>query len=107
MITSSRIICREQDRTAIISFAQEPRVIEITRPSSTAGCNCVLAEARDIFDERQMILAVHIVSVGTWLGCVLTEALFEHALLGTGRANELILAKLHKEVDLFVEIPPL
>ena len=52
-----------------------------------------------------MILAVHILAVGAWLGCVLTEALFERALLGTSRENELILANLHKRVDLIVEIP--
>lgn len=39
------------------------------------------------------------------MGCVLTEALFERALLGQGRDKELILARLHKRVDLFVEIP--
>ena len=56
--------------------------------------------------ERTMItLIIHIVAVGTWLGCVLTEALFERALLGTGRENESILARLHRRVDLFVEIP--
>lgn len=43
--------------------------------------------------------------VGIWLGCVLTEALFERALLGKGRAQELILVALHKRVDLFIEIP--
>ena len=52
-----------------------------------------------------MILSIHIVSVGLWLGCVLTEALFERALLGTGRENEKILAHLHRRVDLIIEIP--
>ena len=52
-----------------------------------------------------MIIAIHIIAVGVWLGCVLTEALFERALLGTSRENETILAKLHQRVDLFVEIP--
>jgi hypothetical protein len=33
------------------------------------------------------------------------EALFERALLGKGREQELILAALHKRVDVFVEIP--
>jgi hypothetical protein len=45
------------------------------------------------------------VFVGVWLGCVITEALFERALLGKGREQELILARLHRRVDLFVEIP--
>ncbi len=51
------------------------------------------------------LLALHLVFVGLWLGCVLTEALFERALLGQGRDKELILTALHKRVDLFVEIP--
>jgi uncharacterized membrane protein len=51
------------------------------------------------------LLSIHIAFVGIWLGCVLTEALFERALLGQGRAQELILVSLHKRVDLFVEIP--
>ena len=52
-----------------------------------------------------MLLALHIAFVGVWLGCVLTEALFERALLKTGRSNERILATLHKRVDVFIEIP--
>ena len=50
-------------------------------------------------------LALHIAFIGIWLGCVLTEALFERALLGTGKSNKLILARLHKKVDLLIEIP--
>jgi len=52
-----------------------------------------------------LLLPLHLVFVGLWLGCVLTEALFERALLGQGRDKELILTALHKRVDLFVEIP--
>ena len=48
---------------------------------------------------------LHVVFAGTWLGCVLTEALFERALLKTGRPNEAILAVLHKRVDVCIEIP--
>jgi len=51
------------------------------------------------------LLILHLSFVGIWLGCVVTEALFERALLGTSRENESILASLHKRVDLFVEIP--
>jgi hypothetical protein len=51
------------------------------------------------------ILVTHLVFVGVWLGCVLTEALFERALLGHGRDKEKILANLHKKVDIIVEIP--
>jgi hypothetical protein len=53
----------------------------------------------------KLLLPIHIAAVGIWLGCVLTEALFERALLGKGRDKELLLAGLHKRVDLMVEIP--
>lgn len=52
-----------------------------------------------------MLLPIHLACVGIWLGCVLTETLFERALLGKGREQELILVDLHKRVDLLVEIP--
>lgn len=52
-----------------------------------------------------MLLLLHLMLVGLWLGCVLTEALFERALLGKGRAYELLLADLHKRVDGWIEIP--
>lgn len=51
------------------------------------------------------LLTLHLALVGLWLGCVLTEALFERALLGKGRDKELILTTLHKRVDVFIEIP--
>ncbi|MES2949592.1 MAG: hypothetical protein V4858_13705 [Pseudomonadota bacterium] len=54
---------------------------------------------------NKLLLLLHIVFIGVWLGCVVTEALFERALLGQGRAQELILVGLHKRVDIFVEIP--
>lgn len=50
------------------------------------------------------MLQTHLAFVGIWLGCVLTEALFERALLGKGEP-EAILVALHKRVDLFIEIP--
>jgi uncharacterized membrane protein len=53
------------------------------------------------------LLPVHVVFAGLWLGCVLTEALFERALLGRGRDAERILARLHKRVDFYVELPAL
>lgn len=52
-----------------------------------------------------MIIFAHLIFVGIWLGCVITEALFERALLGQGHDKEKILSKLHVKVDLFVEIP--
>jgi len=52
-----------------------------------------------------ILLPLHLVFVGLWIGCVSTEALFERALLGKGPAVELLLARLHRRVDLAVEIP--
>ncbi len=54
---------------------------------------------------KSLLLPIHLAAAGIWLGCVLTEALFERALLGKGREQELLLADLHKRVDLVVEIP--
>ncbi len=51
------------------------------------------------------LLPLHLLCIGLWLGCVLTEVLFERALLGKGRAQEALLADLHRRVDLFVELP--
>jgi uncharacterized membrane protein len=51
------------------------------------------------------LLPLHLLGVGLWLGCVLTEVLFERALLGKGRAQEALLADLHRRVDVFVEVP--
>lgn len=54
---------------------------------------------------KSILLPIHLSCIGIWLGCVLTEALFERALLGKGRQQELILVGLHIRVDLMVEIP--
>ncbi|MEJ2453699.1 MAG: hypothetical protein P8103_06025 [Candidatus Thiodiazotropha sp.] len=54
---------------------------------------------------KSVLLPVHLSFVGIWLGCVLTEALFERALLGKSKEHELTLVSLHKRVDLIVEIP--
>jgi uncharacterized membrane protein len=54
---------------------------------------------------NSILLPLHLSCIGVWLGCILTETLFERALLGKGREQELILVGLHKRVDLFVEIP--
>jgi hypothetical protein len=51
------------------------------------------------------LLTLHLVAIGLWLGCILTEALFERALLAAPNDSRLTLATLHKRVDLFVEIP--
>lgn len=60
---------------------------------------------RNTLATLKMDVPLHLVFVGLWLGCVLTEALFERALLGQGRDKELILTALHKRVDLYIEIP--
>lgn len=51
------------------------------------------------------LLALHILSGGLWLGCVLTEVGFERALRGQGPVAEQILARLHQQVDTWVEAP--
>lgn len=52
-----------------------------------------------------MLATLHILFVGAWTGTVLVEALFERALLGQGREQELALARLHWQVDKLVELP--
>lgn len=52
-----------------------------------------------------MLLTLHLLAAGVWIGTVLVEALFERALLGKGREQELILARLHWKVDKLVELP--
>lgn len=54
-----------------------------------------------------ILLPLHLTFVGLWLGCVFTEAMFERALLGHGRSNEMLVASLHKRVDVWVELPAL
>lgn len=52
-----------------------------------------------------MLATLHILFVGAWIGTVLVEALFERALLGKGREQEVTLARLHWKVDKLVELP--
>ncbi len=52
-----------------------------------------------------MLATLHTLFVGAWIGTVLVEALFERALLGQGREQELALARLHWQVDKLVELP--
>lgn len=51
------------------------------------------------------LTGIHLTFAALWIGCVLTEALFERALLAGDRASHLLLARLHARVDLLVEIP--
>ncbi len=48
---------------------------------------------------------LHLTFAAMWIGCILTEALFERVLLAGDRASHLMLARLHVRVDLLVEIP--
>jgi hypothetical protein len=52
-----------------------------------------------------MLLPLHALLAGAWIGCVLVEALFERALLGQGRDKDLLCARLHWKVDKLVEGP--
>jgi len=54
---------------------------------------------------QSWIVAAHVAFGGLWLGCVLTEGLFERALLNQGAAAALIVARLHRRVDVVVEVP--
>ncbi len=54
---------------------------------------------------RPTLLALHACFAATWLGCILTEAIFERALLPQGRQSQLALAHLHVRVDKFIELP--
>lgn len=51
------------------------------------------------------LTGIHLTCAALWVGCILTEALFERALLAGDRASHLMLARLHVRVDLLVEIP--
>lgn len=54
---------------------------------------------------RPLLLAIHLIFAAVWLGCILTEALFERALLAQGQAAHLTLARLHVRVDNLIELP--
>jgi hypothetical protein len=54
---------------------------------------------------RTTLIAAHATFAAVWLGCILTEALFERALLAKGRDSQLTLAHLHVRVDKVIEIP--
>lgn len=47
----------------------------------------------------------HALLVGAWIGTLLIEALFERALLGQGRDNELLLARLGWKFAKLAELP--
>lgn len=51
-----------------------------------------------------ILLPLHLLAAGIWLGCVLVEVAFERALAEPSDYR-LVLANLHDEVDKIVEIP--
>lgn len=51
------------------------------------------------------LLFLHLLFAAVWLGCVVTEALFERALLAGDRSSHVVLADLHVRVDKVVEVP--
>jgi hypothetical protein len=53
------------------------------------------------------LLFAHLVFGAIWLGCILTEAVFERVLLAGDRSSQRALADLHVRVDLLVELPAL
>ena len=54
---------------------------------------------------KTILIAAHASFSALWLGCILTEALFERALLPKGQDGRLTLAHLHVRVDKIVELP--
>lgn len=54
---------------------------------------------------KSLLIAAHASFATLWLGCILTEALFERALLLEGHDGRLTLAHLHVRVDKIIEIP--
>jgi hypothetical protein len=52
----------------------------------------------------QALMVLHVAAASIWLGCVAVEVFFERALAPQPE-NRALLAKLHYNVDLFVEAP--
>jgi hypothetical protein len=50
------------------------------------------------------VLFVHLVLVAVWLGCILVEAIYEHAIEKTDDMRRFV-SRLHWTTDKFVEIP--
>jgi hypothetical protein len=51
------------------------------------------------------LVLCHAILAAAWLGCVLTEAVFERLLLAQGPALHGVLGRLHRRVDLAIELP--
>jgi hypothetical protein len=54
---------------------------------------------------RPFLAYLHVIFAAVWLGCILTEALFERALAAPDHSTHLTLAELHVRVDKLVEVP--
>ena len=50
------------------------------------------------------LLLIHLLALGIWLGCILTEAAFEHTL-PKDEIFERAVARLHVLVDVWIETP--
>ncbi len=50
------------------------------------------------------LVLAHLLALGIWLGCILTEAAFEHTL-PRDEAFERAVARLHVLVDIWIETP--
>jgi hypothetical protein len=50
---------------------------------------------------------LHTILAAIWLGCVLTEIVFERLLMAQGAALHGLLGRLHRLVDLAIELPML
>lgn len=53
----------------------------------------------------ELFLLIHQLAVGAWIGCVLTESVFEITIGRKGKAEQVVLSQLHSRIDVFVEIP--
>lgn len=51
-----------------------------------------------------IILFIHIICVATWLGCILTEAIYEHSA-GDSPDRRHFISVLHWNTDKYIEIP--
>ncbi|WP_095144274.1 hypothetical protein [Pseudomonas sp. Irchel s3b6] len=53
---------------------------------------------------KLLLLFLHLLFVATWLGCILVEAVYEHAIEPSASMREFI-AQLHWTTDKYIEVP--
>lgn len=51
-----------------------------------------------------VVLLIHLLALGLWIGCIATETVFEHTT-GKEPGMQAAIARLHVKVDLLVETP--